>query len=209
MSSARPARSQPSNTGSSPAILEMSPPAKSVTPSVVIRMICGSLMPARSIGLNSTVILPPDASGMVSVQNGTSSPNEMMVLLFRPIALTFISGRSAAAAAFASGKHDVPRAPDLSTTNGGQSRRSSPRRHPAAIVVRTTLTVGRRRQPRGVAADSCGAYPAAGGCRRLAGAAVDPQHLARDESPERPSKQLDQPGDLVDRGDALERAALR
>jgi hypothetical protein len=78
MSSANPARSQPSKTGSSPAILEMSPPAKSMTPSVVIRMICGSLMPARSIGLNSTVILPPDASGMVSVQNGTSSPNEMI-----------------------------------------------------------------------------------------------------------------------------------
>ena len=39
---------------------------------------------------------------MVSFQNGTSSANETMVGLLSPIALTLISGRSAACAVVAS-----------------------------------------------------------------------------------------------------------
>ena len=40
------------------------------------------------------------------------------------------------------------------------------------------------------------------------GAAVDPQHLARDEGAERPGEELHDARDLVHRGDALERAVL-
>ena len=40
------------------------------------------------------------------------------------------------------------------------------------------------------------------------GAAVDPQHLAGDEGAERAGEELDDPRDLVDRADPLERAVL-
>jgi hypothetical protein len=93
MSSVSPARSQPSNTGSSPAILLMSIDAKSTTPSLVRRRMVLSWSPIRSSGWKSAVILPPDASGIVSFQNGTSSSVEATVRLFSPTALTLISGR--------------------------------------------------------------------------------------------------------------------
>ena len=73
MSSARPARSQPSKTALSWAILLTSPAPKSTTPSLTMRITWKPFTPMWSWGENAAVTLPPEASGMVLDQNGTSS----------------------------------------------------------------------------------------------------------------------------------------
>ena len=95
MSSARPARSQPSKVASSPAILETSLEPKSTTPSLVMRMTWWPLTPITSMGANVAVTLPPDASGMALDQNGTSSMKDATVFLLRPTPVTWVFGRSA------------------------------------------------------------------------------------------------------------------
>src|SRR5712692_1950305 len=91
-----PARSQPSKRGSSPAILEMSMPAKSITPRRSSRSIVLSSIPIWSSGVMSALIAPLEALGSVSRQNGTSSTIEATVGLLRPITLNWVLGRSCA-----------------------------------------------------------------------------------------------------------------
>src|SRR5215217_785926 len=97
-SSVSPARSQASKRGSSPAILEMSMPAKSMTPSFKSRSMVLSSMPIWSSGVTSAVMARFDASGMVFRQNGSSSTMDTGVGLLRPITLNCAFGRSCAAA---------------------------------------------------------------------------------------------------------------
>ena len=101
MSRARPAKSQPSNTGSSPAILLTSLEPKSTMPSLVIRMTWWPLTPITSIGAKVAVTRPPDASGIVFDQNGTSSTDDATVSLLRPTPVTCVFGSSAADTAVA------------------------------------------------------------------------------------------------------------
>src|SRR5258706_9906972 len=93
-----PARSQPSKRGSSPAILEMSMAAKSMTPRRSSRSMVASAIPIWSSGVMSAVSAPLETLGSVSRQNGTSSRNETTVGLFRPITLKCAFGRSCACA---------------------------------------------------------------------------------------------------------------
>src|SRR2546421_1427380 len=93
-----PARSHPSKRGSSPAILEMSMPAKSITPRRKRRSIVLSSTPIWSSGVMSALMAPFDALGSVSRQNGTSSTLEATVGLFKPITLNWARGRSCAEA---------------------------------------------------------------------------------------------------------------
>src|SRR5947207_1367208 len=74
-----PARSQPSKRGSSPAILEISMPAKSITPRRSRRSMVLSSIPIWSSGVMSALIAPFEAFGNVSRQNGTSSTIEATV----------------------------------------------------------------------------------------------------------------------------------
>src|SRR5215211_7409721 len=101
-SSVSPARSQASKRGSSPAIFEMSMPAKSITPSFKSRSIVLSSMPIWSSGVTSAVTAPFEASGIVLRQKGSSSTIETGVGLLRPMTLNCALGRSCAAAAEAS-----------------------------------------------------------------------------------------------------------
>jgi len=98
VSSVSPARSQPSKRGSSPAIFEMSMPAKSIPPSRSRRSIVLSSMPIWSSGVMSVVMAPFDALGIVWRQNGTSSTIEATVGPFSPIALKCSFCRSCAGA---------------------------------------------------------------------------------------------------------------
>src|SRR5688572_28087347 len=91
-----PARSQPSKRGSSPAIFEMSMPAKSITPRRSSRSIVLSSMPIWSSGVTSAVIAPLEAFGSVSRQNGASSTMWATVGLLSPITLNCVFGRSCA-----------------------------------------------------------------------------------------------------------------
>src|SRR5919201_1641636 len=70
-SSVMPARWHPSKRGSSPAILEMSMPAKSITPSFSSGSIVLSSMPIWSSGVMSAVMAPVEAFGRVSRPLGT------------------------------------------------------------------------------------------------------------------------------------------
>src|SRR5687768_7431271 len=91
-----PARSQPSKRGSSPAIFEMSMPAKSITPRRRSRSMVLSSIPIWSSGVMSALIAPFDALGSVSRQNGTSSTIDATVGAFSPMTLNCVLGRSCA-----------------------------------------------------------------------------------------------------------------
>ena len=72
MSGASPARSMPSKIASSEPTDVNTPWAKSSAPVRISRMISGPRRPLEKRPLKSTVIAPPDFSGMVWVQNGFS-----------------------------------------------------------------------------------------------------------------------------------------
>src|SRR5688572_3415016 len=91
-----PARSQPSKRGSSPAIFEMSIPAKSITPRRSSRSMVLSSIPIWSSGVMSALIAPFDAFGSVSRQNGTSSTIDATVGALSPITLNCVLGNSCA-----------------------------------------------------------------------------------------------------------------